>query len=510
MSLVAESLNVDESQRLAALHRLHLLHTSNEPEFRELVELAAAICGTPIGLMTLLDETHQWYKASTGLGLQQSPRSVAFCNYTIQQSDVLIVPDAQQDPRFSSNPLVNGNPHIRFYAGFPISSSDGYALGSLCVIDQIPRHLDDNQLNALRVLARQINARLELREQRTALQDALRATEAARDRLAISEGRFQTFMDSSPFLSYLKDPEGRVIFHNRSLARTLGIDREDILGLTDFDLWPHNIATELRSHELAVLRTGQLQEVNEVSINPDGSDRHWRSYKFPCLDDDGTMLLGGVSIDLTEEMKRDAQLRLYQAELEAANERLRELATTDPLTGLLNRRAFEERLTIEFAHAHRSGHPLSLLIFDLDNFKQCNDRHGHSGGDRTLCCFAEILRQTLRPNHILVRYGGEEFIALLPNTDECAAMHVGDRILEAVRQATWPFDPVTVSAGCSSLTPATPTKDRLVTLADEALYVAKRAGKNRIVSYGSYFNELLNTMHKQRGSRPIKSLQPDV
>jgi diguanylate cyclase (GGDEF)-like protein/PAS domain S-box-containing protein len=487
------SAEVQESERLAALQRLHLMDTPPEPEFDELVRLAAAICEVPICLMTLLDDQRQWFKATFGVEVKETTREVAFCNHTIRQSDLLVVEDTTLDTRLAKNPEVTGGARYRFYAGMPIRTLDGYAVGSLCVLDMQPRQLTPAQIEAMRILGNQVNAQLELREQRMELARLLRSSEIANASLAASERRFQAFMDCSPFISYMKDEEGRIIFHNRNLPSVLGMPDTIFLGKTDFELWPEKYAKELRCHELEVIRSQQLKVLDEVSVNPDGSERHWRSYKFLCPGEDGSMLLGGVSIDLTKEMQQDAELRRYQRELEEVNARLRELVGTDPMTGLLNRRAFDERLGVEYAIARRSERPLSLLLMDIDNFKLCNDRHGHDIGDKVLIQFAAVLRRAMREGDICVRYGGEEFIALLPDTDEEEAVLIGERLLAAVRASAWPHVRVTTSIGTASLTQATPFKEHLITLADEALYEAKRAGKDRLITHGNYFKTLMES-----------------
>jgi len=143
-----------ETQRISSVRQLNVLDTSAEPVFDGLVEVAAAVCGVPISLVSLVDTDRQWFKANLGLpGVNQTPRDVAFCNHTIQQDDYLEVCDATKDPRFSKNPLVSGDPDIRFYAGHPLRLSNGKKAGSLCVIDRVPRKLTQQQHKILAHLA---------------------------------------------------------------------------------------------------------------------------------------------------------------------------------------------------------------------------------------------------------------------------------------------------------------------------------------------------------------------
>lgn len=134
------SLPQNEEERLRALRDLALLDSLPEEAYGDIVQLAASICGTPIALITLIDESRQWFKARIGVDIQETPRDAAFCAHAIlDQNSTMIVPDAGADPRFRDNPLVLEDPHIRFYAGSPIVTSAGHALGALCVIDREPR-----------------------------------------------------------------------------------------------------------------------------------------------------------------------------------------------------------------------------------------------------------------------------------------------------------------------------------------------------------------------------------
>lgn len=169
---------VDEQARLAALRRYRILDTEPEEAFDDLTLLASCICGTPMALITLIDQDRQWFKSERGLGIRETARSVAFCTHAITQASILEVPDTHEDERFRHNPFVTGRPHIRFYAGAPLITPDGYALGTLCVIDTEPRHLSPEQRRALDALRHQAQAQLELRRRLDELKQAL----AERDR----------------------------------------------------------------------------------------------------------------------------------------------------------------------------------------------------------------------------------------------------------------------------------------------------------------------------------------
>jgi anti-sigma regulatory factor (Ser/Thr protein kinase) len=178
----------DEKARVQALRRYKILDTDPENAFDDLTILASHICQTPVALISLIDSDRQWFKSKHGVNVSETPREVSFCAVAIQQPDLFVVPDASKDPRFSSNPFVVSDPKIRFYAGAPFTSSDGHPLGTLCVVDVVPRALTPNQEAALIALSRQVQAQFELRrnliELRAALHERDRA-EAERDRTII-------------------------------------------------------------------------------------------------------------------------------------------------------------------------------------------------------------------------------------------------------------------------------------------------------------------------------------
>lgn len=173
-----------EKKRLKVLWQYEVLDTVPEEVFDDLTELAARICEAPIALISLIDENRQWFKSKVGISVSETSRDTSFCAHAIQQEGLFIIPDATCDKRFARNPLVTSDPKIRFYAGAPLITPDGHALGTLCVIDKVPRELRAEQRQALRVLARHVMNQLEVRRHARELATANKARANASDELA--------------------------------------------------------------------------------------------------------------------------------------------------------------------------------------------------------------------------------------------------------------------------------------------------------------------------------------
>lgn len=188
--MISAALPANEPARLAALASYSVLGTSPEASFDDLARLASVICETPIALVSLVDETRQWFKSHIGLDATETPRPVSFCSHAILEGGLFTVEDALRDERFADNPLVVGDPHMRFYAGAVLTSPEGMNLGTLCVIDHRPRVLGDEQTVALSALARQVVVQLELRRQ-------IAERTAAEERLRESQARLQRVFDGS-------------------------------------------------------------------------------------------------------------------------------------------------------------------------------------------------------------------------------------------------------------------------------------------------------------------------
>ncbi|HEY6265158.1 MAG TPA: GAF domain-containing protein [Candidatus Acidoferrum sp.] len=163
----------NEEARIMVLEKYAILDTDPEQAFDDLTLLASFVCKTPIALISLVDENRQWFKSRVGIKASETSRDIAFCSTAILQTDVFVVPDALEDERFRDNPLVVSDPNIRFYAGAPLINEDGYALGTLCVVDRSPRDLAPDQRDALKALSRLVLGQLEFRRNLLLLKEAL-------------------------------------------------------------------------------------------------------------------------------------------------------------------------------------------------------------------------------------------------------------------------------------------------------------------------------------------------
>ena len=263
----------NEADRVAALRLLNILDTQPEERFDRLTRMAKRLFGVPIATVTLIDHDRQWFKSRVGVEHPETPRNISFCGHAIHNDDVMLVPDATADSRFHDNPLVTGDPNIRFYAGCPLKVG-AHNLGTLCIIDDKPRSFGEDELQLLKDLA--------------------------------------------------------------DMAQ---------------------------------------QELNSL-----------------------------------------------------------QMATTDHLTGLSNRRGFEVLAEYSLAVSNRHGRSSTLLLFDLNGFKQINDVHGHAEGDRALKTFAQGLCAAFRESDLLARLGGDEFVVLIDSSSATDYAGILDRLVQWIHR----------------------------------------------------------------------------
>ena len=346
-----------EARRQAALEAYNVLDTRPEQAYDDIARLAVTICSTPGALISLIDHERQWFKARVGVDVEQTPRTHAICDHAIRTPErLLVVPDTSADKRFSHIHIqLDGNP-MRFYAGMPLRSPDGHALGTVCVLDTVPRDLDRKQREGLEVLARQTQHLLELRR--------------------------------------YAHQQRRLLAEREAFAQGL------------------------------------------------------------------------------EEARADLQRR---------NEQLQHSAYHDQLTGLMNRVGLAQLRENPQAMARLTREPYSLMLIDVDHFKQVNDRHGHLLGDRALQAVADAVERSIRSGDVAVRYGGEEILVVLPSTRLADAVEVAERLRLRVTQSALPFA-LTVSIGVAAGEPGMALAEQVFDRADQALYRAKASGRNCVVA----------------------------
>ncbi len=314
-----------EALRLAALEELDLLDTPHDRGFDNIVQLITDVFCVEIGIVSLIDAHRQWYKSCNGLPWREVSREGSFCKHVVVREEPLVVQDASKDARFADHPAVTGDSHVRFYAGVPLVTAEGYVVGSVCAIGCAPRSFDQRDLQILQRLA------------------------------------------------------------------SVAMDRIDLL----------------------------------------------------------------------------------------------RAATTDSLTGLLNRRAFREEANelIEFALRHRQH--LSCVALDIDHFKQVNDTYGHAAGDEVIKAVADACRRVMRGTDKMGRLGGEEFAIILPHADLQEAAVAAEKLRHAIDGTIVRGDfgeiSVTASLGVSSLSLIGKDLDTVLAQADASLYRAKSSGRNRCV-----------------------------
>ena len=242
----------NEAARLEWLRQSRVLDSPREATFDDITQLTARICSVPIAAINLVDEERQWCKSSVGLDVVEIPRDNAFCAHALLDPELFIVPDTTLDERFADNPFVTGEQQFRFYAGAPLVTSDGVILGALCLIDRIPRRLDDGQKSALALLARQVVDRIEL-QRRIALQEILiMEREDAQLLLRRSEEELKAVIENSTDGVYLLDPVSRrVVQTNVAFRAMLGYTEQEALALSIYDIVGHvPLSIDRRLNEL--------------------------------------------------------------------------------------------------------------------------------------------------------------------------------------------------------------------------------------------------------------------
>jgi PAS domain S-box-containing protein len=392
---VQTTLTTNESARLAVLKRYEILDTPNEAEFDDLTRLAADICDAPIALVSLVDADRQWFKSRYGLDVTETPRAVSFCAHAIHKQGILEVSNALDDTRFRTNPLVTREPKIRFYAGSPLVTPDGHNVGTLCVIDRVPRQLTPVQHDALARLSRQVVRQMELRLNNR--------------RLAEQVAFQRTILASAASAIISTTPEGLITQFNPAAERMLGYTGKELIGIKTPAAFHSPVEVAIRARELSAELGRKINAGFEVFVarvrESHPETREWSYIRkdgssFPVIlsvsamhDDDGKLIgFLGIARDISARKEAERQIKLLNESLEQrVQERTSELAETVQLL-----RTSEERFRAIFEQATVG---VALVDKSTGQFLEVNDR----------CCaiLGRTREQTLATNFQAITHKAE-------------------------------------------------------------------------------------------------------
>ncbi len=312
----------NEAERLAALHRYLILDTAPEEDFDELAMLAARICGTSAALVSLVDCDRLWFKAKVGFEATKISRDIAFCSHAICGTELMVVPDATRDERFARSPLVTADPRIRFYAGAPLLTPDGYALGTLCVIDRVPRELSPSQGDGLRMLSRQVLRQMESRQTRLGLEQSLsaaqqreqelRAAEEFKGRMLHAEHQFaEMIIDGAAEGIVVYDRELRYVRWNPFMEALTGMRSSEVLGRVAPEIFPFLRESGIETLLRRALE-GETILLPDILVKMPGTGRDvWESNRYAPQRDAQGNIIGVIALirDVTERKHSEERLR---------------------------------------------------------------------------------------------------------------------------------------------------------------------------------------------------------
>lgn len=476
----------NENRRLAALHALKIVGSPPQQGFDAIVSVVAKHFDCPTVLVSLVDHDRQWFKAKFGLDVCQTPRDLAFCNHTIQGSEIFVVSDARHDVRFCDHPLVTSAPHIGFYAGCPLSIDSTNILGSLCIIDTVPRAFSATDQEALREFGRVVEALILSHAQSVALTAGVEKSKLesrelrTKNALLLQSERMASLGAWALDLKTSRTTWSDEVFRLHDLPIGVPPTLEEAL-----NFYPGEFKKIVQKHVSDTISNGRPFTFEADFVTATGRKRRIRSSgELECIVGVPSRLVG-VFQDITAQ--HEAQEKLWWT------------GNMDCLTGISNRSRFNDILQSRLEQAESDGSSVCLMLLDIDCFKEINDTSGHQVGDEILRAFSARLIANSPVGSVVARLGGDEFAVIpprfvSPSVHANLAKNIQTALLEPVELMGENFL-VSATIGIASYPADADNRDSLLRCADIALYSGKRQERGSI---GVFVKNIADLFDKRR------------
>lgn len=357
----------NEFERLKTLRRYEIFDTPAEKVFDDITFLTSHICRTPYCMIGFIDSGRVWFKSRIGLEIKEIPRNIGICSHAIMKPDELfIIQDTFLDERFVNNPMVQNEPHIRFYAGSPLVTSDNFVLGVLCILDSVPRELSKEQVTALKILSRFIVNELDLRLNIKILSTSNSELKRTETELKETDERLRDFLENVNDMIQSVDPDGNFLYVNRTWLHTLGYKRSEISKLKLFDVLHPDCREQCVEKFKQVLAGNILGEVEAEFITKDGKKIIVEGNSNVKFEDGSPLYTRSIFRNITERKRMEKEIQIKQAYFEQLfNNAPEAIVVLDNEDRIIDANS-EFTVMFGYTHAEATGQFINHLIVPFE------------------------------------------------------------------------------------------------------------------------------------------------